>query len=177
MNQFRIQEAIPADAPGYIGLMKAILREQPPVDTPYAADEFDPAPAAMAERIAEYPLTGNSLFLVALGGAKNGPLIGALTGRGGSLHADRHVAELGIYVARDWRNQGVGAGLMAHLLDWAGTHPLIERVQLEVLAGNDRAVRLYERCGFVREGVRQRAYRHNGAFADVIMMAWLKGGR
>ena len=39
---FTVRQAIPADARGYIALIKSILRENPPVDTPYAPDEFDP---------------------------------------------------------------------------------------------------------------------------------------
>jgi len=171
MSEFRIRDALPADARGYIRLMKGILRESPPVDTPYAADEFDPDPAAMAGRIAEYPLTRNSLFLVALNGEQ---VIGSLTCRGGSLHSDRHVADLGVYVARDWRGQGVGAALMGRALAWAAEHPVIRRVQLEVLASNDRAQRLYERSGFTREGVRRRACLRDGVLVDMILMAWLR---
>lgn len=174
MSDFRLREAVATDAPGYIRLMKVILRENPPVDTPYAADEFDPAPGAMAERIAEYPLTGNSLFLVALAGEGRERVIGSLTCRGGSLQSDRHVAELGIYVAREWRNRGVGAALLRQSLDWAAAHPVIVRVQLEVLAGNERAIRLYERSGFMREGVRRNACLRSGALVDMIGMAWLK---
>ncbi|MFN8379177.1 MAG: GNAT family N-acetyltransferase [Anaerolineae bacterium] len=174
MSDFRVRVAVAPDAPGYIRLMKSILRENPPVDTPYAADEFDPAPSAMAERIAEYPQTGNSLFLVALAGDGKSPVIGALTCRGGSLHSDRHVADLGIYVARDWRNRGVGRALMEQALAWASVHPIIRRIQLEVLDGNDRALHLYERSGFVREGVRRSACLRSGTLVDMIIVAWLK---
>ncbi|MBL8146865.1 MAG: GNAT family N-acetyltransferase [Anaerolineae bacterium] len=174
MNDFRVREAVPGDAPGYIRLMKAILRENPPVGTPYAADEFDPAPGAMAERIEDYPLTGNSLFLVALAGERGEQVIGSLTCRGGSLRSDRHVAELGVYVAREWRNQGVGAALIQRALAWGTEQPIITRIELEVLAGNDRALRLYERCGFVREGVRRRACQRGGIAEDMILMGWLK---
>lgn len=174
MSDFRLREAVPGDARGYIRLMKAILRENPPVDTPYAADEFDPETGAMAERIADYPLTGNSLFLVALAGEHGEQVIGSLTCRGGTLRSDRHVADLGVYVARDWRGRGVGAGLIQRALVWGTEHPVITRIQLEVLTGNDRALRLYERSGFVREGVRRRACQRGGIAEDMILMAWLK---
>lgn len=172
MTRFDIREAVPADAGAYIRLMKGILRENPPVDTPYAADEFEPAPLAMAARIAEYPETGNSLFLVALDEKKN-EIIGTLTCRGGSLHADAHVADLGLYVAKSWRDQGVGGALMTRALAWASDHPLIRRVQLDVMSTNTRAIHVYERFGFVREGVRRHAYRRNGHYTDMIGMAWL----
>jgi len=50
----------------------------------------------------------------------------------------------------------------------------IERVELEVFAGNDRARRLYERHGFVVEGVRRGARKLDGRREDVIVMGRLK---
>jgi putative acetyltransferase len=172
MTGYLVREAAPADAGGYIRLMKAILRENPPVDTPYSASEFDPAPLAMAARIGEYPETGNSLFLAAFEG-RNHALIGSLTCKGGTLHADAHVTELGVYVAKDWRDRGVGGALMAQAMAWATAHALVRRVQLEVMSSNARAIRLYERFGFAREGVRRHAYRRSGQYSDMIIMAWL----
>jgi RimJ/RimL family protein N-acetyltransferase len=43
------------------------------------------------------------------------------------------------------------------------------RVQLEVYGFNERAIALFERAGFVREGVRRRAYRRHGEWADGIL--------
>jgi RimJ/RimL family protein N-acetyltransferase len=42
------------------------------------------------------------------------------------------------------------------------------RVQLEVYAFNDAALRHFERAGFVREGVRRKAYRRHGGWVDGI---------
>lgn len=171
MTGFSIRIAQPADAPGYIRLIKGILREQPPVDTPYAASEFDPAPAAMADRIAAYLLSGNSLFLVAVSDA--GAVIGSLTCAGGALKADQHTTDLGVYVEKAWRGRGVGAALMAEAVRWAVQSRRVRRVELEVMATNERAIRLYEGFGFVREGVRRRKYRRGGQDIDMLMMALL----
>ena len=53
MIAFSVRQAVPADAWGYIRLIKNILREQPPVDTPYAPDEFNPPVERIRDRIAE----------------------------------------------------------------------------------------------------------------------------
>jgi RimJ/RimL family protein N-acetyltransferase len=42
------------------------------------------------------------------------------------------------------------------------------RVQLEVYAFNERALRHFERAGFVQEGVRRRAYWRHGEWVDGI---------
>jgi RimJ/RimL family protein N-acetyltransferase len=170
MSDFRVRQAEPRDAAAYIRLIKGILREQPPVDTPYDRSEFDPAPEAMAARIAAYPATGNSLFLVAAA-AEATPLIGVLTCAGGTLKADRHVTELGIYVEKGWRGRGVGTALLTDAIRWARAHPSIERVALDVMTTNHTAIGLYEHFGFEREGVRRRAYKRGGYSVDMLVMA------
>lgn len=55
--------------------------------------------------------------------------------------------------------------LAAHLLDDCGYH----RVQLEVYGFNERAQRLFERAGFVREGAKRKAYWRHGAWHDGVM--------
>jgi RimJ/RimL family protein N-acetyltransferase len=52
-----------------------------------------------------------------------------------------------------------------HLIDELGFH----RLQLEVYAFNERAVRHAERAGFVREGVRRKAYWRNEAWVDSVL--------
>ena len=43
------------------------------------------------------------------------------------------------------------------------------RVQLEVYGFNERALALFERAGFVREGVRRRAYDRHGDWVDGVL--------
>ncbi len=45
------------------------------------------------------------------------------------------------------------------------------RVQLEVYGFNDQAMRVFERAGFVREGVRRRAYWRHGEWQDGVLYA------
>lgn len=85
----------------------------------------------------------------------------------------RHVAMLGISVARAHQGQGVGHVLMQGLIDYADRWAQVLRIELTVFADNARAVALYERCGFVHEG-RARAYAlRDGRYEDVLYMARL----
>jgi len=83
----------------------------------------------------------------------------------------RHCAMLGISVASAAQGQGVGHALMKALCDYADGWAQILRIELTVFADNERAIRLYERCGFVHEG-RHRGYAlRAGAYIDVLSMA------
>jgi RimJ/RimL family protein N-acetyltransferase len=60
--------------------------------------------------------------------------------------------------------------LQRHLVDDLGYH----RLQLEIYGFNERAQRHAERAGFVREGVRRRAYWRHGEWADGVMYALIR---
>ena len=48
------------------------------------------------------------------------------------------------------------------------------RLELEVYAFNERAIAHTERVGFVREGVKRRAYMRDGEWVDSVMYALLR---
>ena len=50
----------------------------------------------------------------------------------------------------------------------------LNRVQLRVFSFNTRAIALYERIGFVREGVCRQSHYHAGAYHDEIIMSVLR---
>ena len=52
-----------------------------------------------------------------------------------------------------------------HLLDDLGYH----RLQLEIYGFNERAMRHAERAGFVKEGVRRKAYDRHGEWVDGVI--------
>lgn len=84
-------------------------------------------------------------------------------------------ATVGIVIgSAENRGRGVGTEALRLLCDYAFMNLGLERVQLDVYAGNQRAVRCYERAGFVREGVRRSARFVNGAFMDVLFMSVLR---
>ncbi len=60
--------------------------------------------------------------------------------------------------------------LQRHLLVDLDYH----RLQLECYGFNDRAIRHAERAGFVREGVRRRAYWRHGEWVDGVLFGMLR---
>ena len=57
-----------------------------------------------------------------------------------------------------------------HLVRELGYH----RLQLEIYGFNERAIRHAERAGFVREGVRRRAYRRHGEWVDGVLFGLIR---
>jgi len=53
---------------------------------------------------------------------------------------------------------------------------LPHRIELEVFASNVAAIRLYEKLGFRREGLKRRFRILDGFYGDNIMMALLRAG-
>jgi [ribosomal protein S18]-alanine N-acetyltransferase len=72
-----------------------------------------------------------------------------------------------IGVDADQRRGGIGTLLLTDLLDDARRRGC-SQVDLEVRDGNDDAIRLYERHGFRRVGVRRGYYQPSGADAVVM---------
>jgi L-phenylalanine/L-methionine N-acetyltransferase len=85
----------------------------------------------------------------------------------------RHCAGLGIAVARRAQGQGVGTALMQAVCDYADHWAQLLRIELSVFTDNERAIRLYERFGFVHEGTHRGYALRAGVYADVHSMARL----
>ena len=82
-----------------------------------------------------------------------------------------------VLVDPDRKGRGLGRALVAGLLDLAFEGLGLERVELRVFADNDVAIRLYEACGFRREGVERGAVLRDGRRRDVLRMAILESDR
>ncbi len=86
----------------------------------------------------------------------------------------RHVGEIAMAVHDGSQAKGCGQALMDAALNLADNWMDLRRLELQVFTDNDRARRLYERCGFVIEGtLKQFAFR-DGAYADVFAMGRLR---
>jgi RimJ/RimL family protein N-acetyltransferase len=84
----------------------------------------------------------------------------------------RHAGVLGIGLVPGFRERGLGARLALASIDAARRNG-IERIELEVLASNERAIALYRQLGFVDEGVKRGARKLDGRYEDKLFMALL----
>lgn len=97
--------------------------------------------------------------------------VGTISGRMKSKFA--HVGEVGISVLKEYWGQGLGSHLLAELLFWAQTYSPLTRIELEVVKDNVPAIRLYEKLGFVHEGVKRQAIQLSDGLHDIVMMSVL----
>ena len=80
----------------------------------------------------------------------------------------------GLMLLPDFRGRGLALAatrlFARHLLRDLDYH----RVQLECYGYNERAIRHFARAGFVREGVKRKAYWRNGEWVDGILFALVR---
>lgn len=72
------------------------------------------------------------------------------------------------------RNRGYGSQAAQLIIDHAFRTLGFNRIELEVYAFNPRARHVYERLGFLVEGIRRQALWWDGEPVDAIMMAMLQ---
>ena len=72
-----------------------------------------------------------------------------------------------VAVRRDRQKEGIGNFLMESLIRLAAERG-VTTIHLEVRVGNDRAIRLYERNGFTRDGLRKGYY--SDPIEDALLM-------
>lgn len=92
-----------------------------------------------------------------------------------SIHPVYRSAELQIRIGIE-EETAKGYGTEAvRLLTRYGFHDLnLNRIFLHVFASNARAVRVYEKCGYVREGLLRQAAHVDGHPEDLMVMAILR---
>ncbi|WP_257350360.1 GNAT family N-acetyltransferase [Pseudalkalibacillus decolorationis] len=99
--------------------------------------------------------------------------IGLICYRELNIVARRCTLGIGIGDKEYWGN-GFGSDAMKALINYLFQTMNLNRVQLDTWSGNVRAIRSYEKCGFVVEGrLRNHAY-IDGKYYDTIVMGLLK---
>ena len=92
-----------------------------------------------------------------------------------SLQQVDRTAELGVVIGEArHRGKGYGREAVSLILSYAFRQCNLHRVYLTVLAENLGAIRCYEACGFLREGVARQHIFIDGAYRDLVQMGVLR---
>jgi len=159
-----IRTASPEDAAALFQLRASLRAEALPTllrhDRIYSVSEEAAFLRTFAER-------ENWIFLLAY---DRSAVVGHLELSGGLHSQTRHVASLGMAVVEPFRGRGIGTEMFSTAKDWALRTGIL-RLELEVFESNSAAIRLYERLGFSRHGLRKGAIRTESGFESLVAMS------
>jgi RimJ/RimL family protein N-acetyltransferase len=137
----------------------------PQAPAPLTREQFDARLAPAAEGDASQK---DMTFVVDVGGAAVGSV--------SLFNIDsfaRH-AEAGIALVPDARGRGIGTAAISQLVEFSFVRCNLRRIHLQAIATNVRAIRAYEKAGFVIEGrLREHAW-VRGAYEDIVLMGILR---
>src|SRR5208283_5063557 len=104
----------------------------------------------------------NQLLIVAEVGSK---IVGSLTLDRFTPNSSKsdHVRSLAMLVIDGYREMGIDSALMDYAIKWAEARE-VEKIHLGVFSNNPRAIRLYEKFGFVVEGIERKQFKIKGQY-------------
>ena len=121
--------------------------------------------ADVAARLEQDPDSGG-LLVIEHDGERAGSLAWELTNRRSRI---AHVSGIAVHPRFRGRHVADDAArlLQRHLIRERGLH----RLELEIYGFNERAQRHAERAGWIREGVKRKAYARDGGWVDSVLYA------
>ncbi len=159
-----IEKARPEDAGDLIAFLNTIGAETD--NLTYGGEGLPISQEKEAEIIREKNESPRNALFVA---KKGGKIIGNASIEGFSRRM-AHRAELGIAVVRAEWGQGTGGRLLEKVIEHAKAQK-IEIIELEVRGDNERAIRLYQKYGFVKIGAYPKFLKmEDNTYADFDLM-------
>ena len=155
-----VRRAIPEDVPFLVGLVSD--EDVAPFLAAVRASSAEELAIEVARSLAEPDDFGMMVFAV------EGERAGTATWE--QVNRRSRIAAVGAFaIEPSFRGRGVGDEaarvLQRHLIRELGFH----RLQMEIYGFNERALRHADRVGWVREGVRRKAYRRDDEWVDGIL--------
>ena len=160
-----IREAVPDDAVVLLRYLSGLTSETDFLSM--AKDDFDWTEEKERRFIEDHQRADNKLLIVA---EVDGQIVGLLGFTGDDRARLRHAGEFGIIVSKTHWQLGLGTALIRHLIAWARASGIVRKIGMRVRADHERALRLYDHLGFVREGVISRQFAVAGRFYDAYLM-------
>ncbi|MDV3429636.1 MAG: GNAT family N-acetyltransferase [Bacillota bacterium] len=136
----------------------------------FGENEIKATPEIEEKIISSMQDKNNSIMLLAL---IDGKIAGNCTFRAGERIRIIHTGEFGITVRKEYWGLGIGTYLLETLIYWAKETKIIRKINLRVRTDNYKAIKLYEKFGFEKEGIIRRDFLIEGKFYDSILMGLL----
>lgn len=178
MRAYRVRLATPADAEAICriynqGIEDRVATLETELRTPqerrqWLANRSPRHPVIVAEAVPEPTSSGPPP-------AQAGLAAGATVTGWGSLNvfnpreAYRFVADLSVYVEREWRGRGVGTTVLTRLIELGRGHGF-HKLVLSAFPSNKSGMGLYEKLGFRTVGIYREQGLLDGRWVDTIVM-------
>ncbi|MHB8063600.1 MAG: GNAT family N-acetyltransferase [Ruminiclostridium sp.] len=108
-----------------------------------------------------------NLFLVTV---TNNSVVGFSRCEGNSLKRFSHKVEFGVCVLKEYWGYGIGKNLLRESVSWADSNK-INKMTLNVMETNEKAIQLYKKFGFEVEGILKRdKLLSDGKYYSTIVM-------
>lgn len=163
MNPVAVRAISLTDAAAWTVFLSLLARETPfTLVTPQEQDAAAGQQQVYVRQIASLP---NQALFVAVSTEQE--IVGCISLVHGTLSRMRHVCSLSMGVLKAYWGSGLSHELMCHGLAWGQAHS-VKRFELSVDARNARAIKFYEKHGFVREGIRRQSLQIDGEWVDEL---------
>ncbi|WPC39499.1 GNAT family protein [Clostridium sp. JS66] len=164
-KNFVIRKAVKEDGKALIEYINIIGGESDFLT--FGKDEYNKTVEDEEEFIVNALNKENALFIIA---EIDGKVVGNLNFSGGPRERTSHVGEFGVSVLKEYWGNGIGKELVKYLIDWSKNSGIIKKINLRVRSDNKVGIALYNKLGFVKEGILKRDFWVNGVFYDSIAM-------
>jgi RimJ/RimL family protein N-acetyltransferase len=119
----------------------------------------------MRDRIVSMSGSNGIIFLI----EDENKIGGFLAAQRGGANRIRHSAYIVIGMLKEYRGKKLGTKLFKELEKWAAENKII-RLDLTVVKNNEGAIKLYEKVGFKKEGIKEKSMIIDGNYVDEYYM-------
>jgi RimJ/RimL family protein N-acetyltransferase len=81
---------------------------------------------------------------------------------------------IGADIAKEYTGKGIAKKAYNLFIPFLFTEYNLNKISLEVLSTNQKAINLYDKLGFVKEGIKREEILKNNKWVDSIIMSILK---
>lgn len=164
-RQLLLRKADPEDAAEIIEYLNIVGGESD--NLLFGRDEFQFTVEQEAEYIKSSYDNPNMLMLL---GVINNSIVSVAHISSPGRKRITHNSEIAISVKKEYWGRGIGGAVMQQLIRFAKDSGKIRNISLGVKASNVNAIKLYEKCGFVKIGVHTNYFNIDGMYDDEILM-------
>ncbi|NIS80655.1 MAG: GNAT family N-acetyltransferase [Anaerolineales bacterium] len=157
----QIREAVVEDARAVLEYVEGVSSESDFLT--FGPGEFELTEREEEEFLRKCLASDNQLFIL---GTIDDTIVATLNFSAGHRPRVRHSGEFGMSVRKQYWGLGIGSLMVDTFIDWARDTQIVKKINLRVRTDNHRAILLYERKGFVKEGTIHKEIFLDGKYFD-----------